>query len=258
MPKRHTVSWGSVNRSKLQRAIDKYNSVMESWKERGFDEIPNKRNLQREMRSIRTPKELRDRIAELEEASSSTADIPVAFRGKIVPEYMVQLIESVEQEIDADHESRRSRLYPEWDEMTNLEQAVAKSKAPIMPTSKTSNTASDLEDLENQRLSEQLDTYIANYETEWTRYCTVSNKKNKVLDDIEYIVTMYEDAFQDILAIGYDYAQIEYIYEASAYADNPKTRHNRIVDFWSGMRKHLDGGGNVSEFTMILSDDFEE
>ena len=242
MAGRRNISWGRISRAKLHNLVERRNAVLDVWSERSFDEIPQRLTEQQLQRSLQTPQDMRDFEIEIEAMESETADIPVYFRGKIMPEFMAEQIEKLENDIDAAHLQRREKLYANWESMSELSRSIAKTKASIEKLGKTEASSEYLTALEEQLRSERESHYIANYEAEWTKYCLVPNKREKVLNDIEYIADNYPDAIQDVLDIGFKEAQIEYIYEDSTYKEETRTRHNRVVDFWHDLRLHLDSG----------------
>lgn len=248
MAGRRNISWGRISRAKLHRLVERRNAVLDEWAERSFDEIPQRLNEQQLQRSLCTPQDMRNFVAEIEAMESETADIPVYFRGKIMPEFMAQQIEKLESDIDAKHLQRREKLYGNWESMSELERSIARTKAGVEELSKTESSGEYLNSLIDQLSSERESQFIANYEAEWTKYCVVPNKREKVLNDIEYIADNYPDAIQDVLDIGFKEAQIEYIYEDSTYKGETKTRHNRVVDFWHDLRLYLDSGESALTF----------
>lgn len=256
MPKRRTVSLGKQNYARVQQAVSKYNAWVDKISRRTFDYIPNKTSLAREISSLLTPQQFRERLAFLNSVDEPGADVPVLFRGALVPAFMQDRILELEASIDDEHQSTIERLFPNWEDMTSVERATAYAKAPIAPTAKTARSGDDMDDLQSQYDSEKEENYVQNYMNEWIKYCSLPRLRNRVLDDIEWIADNYPGMIKDILNRGDKEATIEYIYQYSAFqGEDVETRHGRIVQYWRQLRQHLKDGGELKEFEFEYDED---
>ena len=223
---------------------------------RTFDYIPNKTSMAKEVSTVRTPQQFEERLAFLNSVDEPGADVPVLFRSALVPEFMQDRILELEANIDDEHQATIERLFPNWEDMSNVERATAYAKSPIAPTAKTAISGEDMDDLQVQYDAEKEENYVQNYMNEWTKYCSLPRLRNRVLDDIEWIADNYPGIIKDILNRGDKEASIEYIYQYSAFqGEDVETRHTRIVQYWRQLRQHLKAGKEMREFEFEYDED---
>ena len=223
---------------------------------RTFDYIPNKTSMAKEVSSILTPKQFRERLAFLNSVDEPGADVPVLFRSALVPEFMQDRILELEAKIDEEHQSTIERLFPNWEDMSSVERATAYAKSPIASTAKIAISGDDMDDLQAQYDAEKEENYVQNYMNEWIKSCSLPRLRNRVLDDIEWIADNYPGIIKDILNRGDKEASIEYIYQYSAFqGEDVETRHTRIVQYWRQLRQHLKTGKEMREFEFEYDED---
>lgn len=134
------------------------------------------------------------------------------------------------------------------DDMGEQEAARAVDQVNVSGLRGDYRTPEDLSDLVKMRSKESPSSYWQNYSAAWNEYAVVSKAEvNRILK--RFIIEAPE-TLRIILDIGYDEAQIEYIYadSKSVYKNIPmETRHRNIVDFWGEMEAEhlgmLDEGG---------------
>lgn len=248
MPKPRRIEWTKNARTRLARAVRKYNDVITSWESRSFDEIPRHTSVQREMRKIENYEELEKRIFDLESITYAGSDVPVMFRGKIVPDYMVQLIEDLELEVDEERRANRDKLYKDWDKLSPQKRAEARIHTNIDLLNKDEVSAEYQEALEEERLSEKDANYIANYESEWMDLAIDKKIRDEVVEDLEWIYENSPGALKYLTKRGDEETVIEYIYLVSAYQESFENRKRHIQRYWKQVREHLESGLPVEDF----------
>ena len=122
------------------------------------------------------------------------------------------------------------------DDMDEAQAARATDQVNVAPLKGDYRTAEDLSDLVRMRSKETPTVYWENYSAAWNIYAVVPKESvNRIL---RRFLFEKPDSLRIILDIGYDEAQIEYIYVdyQSVYKNIPiETRHRNIVAFWDEM-----------------------
>ena len=134
------------------------------------------------------------------------------------------------------------------DGMEEKEAARAVDQVNVSGLKGDYRTPEDLSDLVKMRSKESPSSYWQNYSVAWNEYAVVAKEGvNRIL---KRFLLEEPDTLREILDIGYDEAQIEYIYadSKSVYKHIPvESRHRNIVDFWDEMEAEhlgmLDEGG---------------
>ena len=127
------------------------------------------------------------------------------------------------------------------DDMDEREAARAVDQVNVSGLKGDYRTPEDLSDLVKMRSKESPSSYWQNYSAAWNEYAVVAKEGvNRIL---KRFLLEEPDTLREILDIGYDEAQIEYIYpdNKSVYRSIPElTRHRNIQMFWDEMEyKHL-------------------
>lgn len=138
-------------------------------------------------------------------------------------------------DINSNRKKLRDKLYPNWNDMSAQEKALASVLGNVDEMHGTYETSEDMEDLEHQFESEQESTYVTNYLKEWHEYCVIKEFEQQVEDDLIWLRDNRPGAITEILNSGDIRATIEYIYPHSADFTDIYTRHHNIIDFWEDM-----------------------
>lgn len=122
------------------------------------------------------------------------------------------------------------------DDMDESQAARATDQVNVAPLKGDYRTAEDLVDLVRMRSMETPSVYWENYSSVWNENAVVPRESvNRIL---RRFLMEKPEALRTIMDIGYDEAQIEYIYadERSVYRNIPKeSRHRNISSFWDEM-----------------------
>lgn len=122
------------------------------------------------------------------------------------------------------------------DDMDEAQAVRATDQVNVAPLKGDYRTAEDLSDLVRMRSKESPSTYWENYSSVWNENAVVPRESvNRIL---RKFLMEKPEALRTIMDIGYDEAQIEYIYadERSVYRNIPmETRHRNITSFWDEM-----------------------
>ena len=225
---------------RLGNAIIGYNRDVDRMINSGlYDFTPNKTSLKHEMGRIRTAKELKRRIEELNRIHQDVNPYsfePVDRQGRIVPRYLAEEIRSAMSDVDLEHRQLRASLFPGWGSMSSQQQAYHAAGSNISDLGGEYMTGDDLEALLNERYAETDAAYFENYIEAWHEYCTLRSSEQEVVDNIRWLLDNRPGAIREILARGDIRANIDYIYEQSADFTEIRLRHQNIIDFWEDMR----------------------
>lgn len=234
--------WNNETIGKLRKAIEVFNRDVDRMKrQHHYDYVPSKLELQETMKQIHTQEEyemtLYD-IKDIQRRRNPEAWTPVDYHGRIIPKYMQEQIEKQQQRINVGNESVRSKIYPEWDNMTPQEQAVAYANGNLMDIQGEYYSNEDLDDLISQYYSTTASTYFDNYLSAWEEHCVLnSSLKRKVIEIIQWFQSNRLDALREIFD-GYRIEkEIEYIYPGSAVFADLKERHDNVLAFWEEMQE---------------------
>lgn len=230
---------------------------MKALKDSGaYDLVPNETSLEWEMANIGTAVELEQRVNQLRRISQNVRDdsyTPVEYYGATVPRYLANEIENTKKIVNLARRKALMSSYPGWDEMGERQRSTIEATGNMGELRGRYVSGEDLQDLIAMHYHETDTSYMEQYIAEWHKYCVVREYEEKVVDDIRYIVNNHPDALRTILDMGYQQAQIDYIYldtppaEGSGLSMSASwvdigTRHRDIVSFWANMRSRLENG----------------
>lgn len=228
------IVWTARKLANLERKIeDKYNPVAREWKGRDFDETPNTTTIQRERAFIKTEEDYRSRMAQLDRIAEPGADVPVMFRGKVVPEFLKNEIEIEERARSEHRRVQLSRVHKDWSDMTPQERAILSTTDSLMEPMEVESSGGYLDSLEEQRWSDKTVVWWENYRSELIDNVQDIRARDEVLSILDRFMMEKPNELHDIISRSDPEAQIEYIYPDSAFIEGSLyTRYSNILNYW--------------------------
>lgn len=233
--------WNNQLIATLKHAIDAYNRDIDRMKKQySYDYTPNKTTLEEVMKTIHTQEEYDRRLKDLRDIQrkrNPDAWQPVQYRGVVVPKYLRDKNREYMLDINGANAEIRKSVYPEFEEMSPQERAIAMANGNISSVEGEYVSGDDLDDLIAQYYSTTVSEYYDNYLDAWREYCVLgSSVKRRVVEIIEWFKAFKPKELREIYD-GYRVEkEIEYIYDASAYFQDLKERHDNILSFWEEMQ----------------------
>lgn len=228
------VKWTARKLANLQRRIDEvWNPTVEDWERRGFDDVPNRTTVQRERAFIKTEEDYRSRMAQLKRIEEPGADVPVFFRGEVVPDFLRIEIENEERARSEHRQVELSRVHKDWSEMTPQERAILATTDSLMEPMQVEVGGDYLDALEEQRWSDKTVVWWENYRAELIDNVPDARMRDEILDTLDKFMMEKPDELHDIISRGDPEAQIEYIYPDSAFIESSLwERYDNLLDYW--------------------------
>lgn len=202
----------SSDLAKLRKAVKAYNAAVDRLYNTGnFDYVPLKTNMFQEREFINSKSELNTRIKQLRRILTTEkpdAQTPVIVNGASVPKYMVDEAESIARDINSTRRALRDSLYPEWEEMSPQQKAVALSNRNLSDIDPedyyTDYDLQDLVDEQYQSVMKKADVYISVWED--------FNGASDIPDKIREMAENDPDGFKILMESPDIEKEIEYVY----------------------------------------------
>ena len=230
----------AVQLSKLRKAVRSYNSAIGRLSASGkFTSVPFKTSMAREKEFISSAQDLNLRVKQLRRILTTekkgTQD-PVEFHGEVMPKYMRDEIKNIIKSSNERRKAIRSELFPDFDELTPIQQAPLLSNKNLMPLDEADySTPQDYEDLleeEYPNIPFKAELYIDTW---------LSNKGDpEIARIIREIATENPDGFKKLMESPDIEKDVEYVYpdeqtaktRGSAYKEPMINRYNKAAAYW--------------------------
>lgn len=244
------IKWTANQVRRIRKAVSSYNSAITRMYSSGkYSSLPNKTTVEREMGLIETRDELRQRERELGRIlvkNKADAAEPVILGTEVVPKYLADEIKLAVRAINERRRKIRTKLFGEFEEMTNQEAATRQANKNIRDLNEEYYTdGDDLDDLFEEKYPKTFQ-YAENYKQVWMEY----NGDATVPDIIEWFAENEPDELAAIFESGADEVDIHYIYVVSADKTPVIVRHNNVLRFWNNQYlsvRHEDFDGYVND-----------
>lgn len=226
--------------SALRKAVKAYNSAVGRMARSGkFTVVPFKTSMTREKEFISSAQDLKLRVAQLRRVLTTEkkgAQNPVNFHGEVMPAYMRDEIKNIVKSSNERRKAIRSELFPNFDELTPVQQASVVSNKNLSPLDEADySTAQDFEDLldeEYPNMPKKAEIYI----DVWLE----NNGDSETADLIREMANENPEGFQRLMEGPDIEKEIEYIYpnefkakrRGSAFKEPMINRYEKARAYW--------------------------
>lgn len=233
-----SIRWVTSQVNRLKRAVANFNRTI-TWLEKKYDgmvELPNRVNFNEEKANITSGTDLNRRVKQLNRILvKNNPNAQSVVDGKL--NYLKREIQYAKRYNDKKRRELRKSLYPEWDNMSKVEQATALANKNISDLIGEYTSAQDLTYLWNLQYHGR-NAKVSNYIEQWEKYNGDSSVVNAILKIQSYDANLLDELFEG----PWDEVDIEYIYPSTTVyrGENVILRHYKIIEFWNEQLQALE------------------
>lgn len=237
-----SISWNANQQRRLREAVRKYNAAVTRMRRSGlYDEVPNYIDYIEQKDMIKNRNQLYQRERELgrillknnPKANDVITKVVEGEEFKI-PRYLDSEIKNNRRNVNRRRSELRYDLYPNWDEMSPVEQSSKKANKNVddIDPEETYYTGDDLDELVKEKymtVQTYMETYIdvLQYEDGW------SGARDEVISIIQDMLAKNPERLLQIYEGDYDEVQFYYIIESNQTDPTPfYRRRQNTVAFW--------------------------
>lgn len=171
----------------------------------------------------------------LKSVRSDAWDVVTMPDGGTAPKYLRREMQYARRTVNARRRALKYSLYPDFDDMSRVQQASALSDKNLTEYEDFLNSGEDLYTLlEEEYLSDRV--YMNNYIDTMKGIPAWDAYSAEIIDKINRILKV-RGALRWIMEGRFDEATIEYIYPSSAYQEPFTIRQRKVIEFWDEMEE---------------------